>query len=209
MKEVTEFLNKYLNKGDTIILGLSGGPDSMCLLDILQKLDINIICAHINHNIRKESIDEYLYLKDYCQKNNIFFEYFEIKEKLDKNMEYIARTYRYKFFNELYDKYHAKYIITAHHGDDLIETILMRITRGSNLSGYSGIKLIDDRYLRPLLFINKKEIINYLDKNNIKYFIDNTNKENIHTRNRYRNNILPFLYQENSNINKQYLKFSK
>ena len=210
MKEVIDFLKNVLSNNDAVIIGVSGGPDSMCLLSIFESLslNINIICAHVNHNLRKQSTEEYNYVKNYCQSHDIIFETMTIKDKLKKNMESTARSYRYNFFKQLMSKYNAKYIATAHHGDDLIETILMRLTRGSNLSGYAGIKLLDGNYLRPLLFINKKEIYNYLTKNNIKYYIDDTNKEDIHTRNRYRNYILPFLYNENNNIHKQYLKFS-
>ena len=210
MDKTIKYLKNILDNNSIIVVGTSGGPDSMCLLALLQNLSINlnIICAHINHNLRKQSTEEYKYVQDYCQKHNIIFEGITIKDKLDKNMESIARKYRYNFFKQLKDKYNAKYIITAHHGDDLIETILMRLTRGSNLSGYAGIKLIDGIYLRPLLFINKNDIYNYLTKHNIKYYVDKTNKEDIHTRNRYRNHILSFLYKENNNIHKQYLKFS-
>ena len=210
MKESIEYLNALLKENDTVIVACSTGPDSMCLLFLMQNLSkkINIICAHINHNVRKQSIKEYNYLEDYCKKNNIVFEGTSINEKYANNFEEQAREFRYNFFESLYKKYNAKYIMTAHHGDDEIETILMRITRGSNLSGYVGIKINDGKYVRPLLYTTKDEIIKCLKDNNIKYFIDKTNKQNIHTRNRYRKFVNNFLKKENKNIHKKYLKFS-
>lgn len=210
MKESIEYLNALLKENDTVIVACSTGPDSMCLLFLMQNLSkkINIICAHINHNVRKQSIKEYNYLEDYCKKNNIVFEGTSINEKYVNNFEEQAREFRYNFFESLYKKYNAKYIMTAHHGDDEIETILMRITRGSNLSGYVGIKINDGKYVRPLLYTTKDEIIKCLKDNNIKYFIDKTNKQNIHTRNRYRKFVNNFLKKENKNIHKKYLKFS-
>ncbi len=207
MKNTRDFLDKLLKKGDTVIVGCSSGPDSMCLLDVLQQYEINIICAHVNHNVRQESLIEYQYLENYCKEKEITFELLEL-EPITVNFESEARKKRYDFFESLYHKYHAKWIMTAHHGDDLIETILMRITRGSNLKGYAGIKLIDDRYVHPLLFMNKDMILKYCEQNKIKYFWDYTNDLDEHTRNRYRHNILPFLKQEQADIHQKYYEFS-
>ena len=211
MKEILDIIDSKVNDNDTLIIACSTGSDSMCLLSLVQKLSkkVRIICAHVNHNVRKQSLEEYSYLEDYCKNNNIIFEGMTITEKIDNNFEDTARKIRYKFFNDLYKKYNAKYILTAHHGDDLIETILMRITRGSNLKGYSGIKMEDGKYLRPLLLTNKDSILEYLKENNIKYYEDYTNNEDEHTRNRYRHNVLPFLKSESNDINRKYLKFSK
>ena len=100
-------------------------------------------------------------------------------------------------FDELVNNYSAKYLMTAHHADDLIETILMRIVRGSTLKGYSGFSKILDKgsykIIRPLITLTKDEIISFNEANNIKYFIDSTNNEDFHTRNRYRHVVLPFL----------------
>lgn len=208
MKNTKDFLDKLLNKGDTIIVGCSSGPDSMCLLNILQQYEINVICAHVNHNVRQESLIEYQYLENYCKEKKITVEFLNL-DKIKVNFESEARQKRYDFFESLYNKYHAKWIMTAHHGDDLIETILMRLTRGSNLKGYAGIKLIDDKYVHPLLFMNKEMILEYCGQNEIKYFWDYTNDLDEHTRNRYRHNILPFLKQEQPNIHQKYYEFSR
>jgi len=216
MEETIKFLNNLLSS-ETIVVGLSGGPDSMCLLDILLKLNknIKIICAHINHNIREESKDELKFIEEYTSKLDVILETVTFPKKSDSQNynELELREMRYKYFKELIDKYNAKYLFTAHHGDDLIETILMRITRGSNLKGYSGFELITDKedykIIKPLIFTTKDEINKYLEVNNIPYVIDNTNNLDDYTRNRYRHNILPFLKEENKNVHLRYLKFSK
>lgn len=209
MNDVIKFLNSKISADDTIIVACSGGPDSMCLLNLTKNICKNVICAHVNHNVRKESTLEYEYVKNYCSLNDIVFEGLNITFDNERNFESNARKKRYDFFNELMEKYNAKYILTAHHGDDLIETILMRITRGSKLAGYIGIKKENNHYLRPLLYLTKVDIIAYLEKNNVDYFIDSTNTCDAHVRNRYRKNILPFLKKEDINVHKKYLKFSE
>lgn len=199
---------------NTIVVGVSAGPDSMALLHYLRtNTNYNIICAHINHNVRKQSIEEEQYLKEYCQHNSITFESYTIKEYKEKNFENEARIYRYNFYEKILNKYKTNYLFLAHHADDLIETILMKIVRGSNLEGYAGIKEISKKnnyyIIRPLLNYTKDEILNYNKKNNIKYYIDNTNKDNKYTRNRFRNNLLPLLKEEDKNIHKKFLAYSK
>ena len=211
MNNVIKYLEKALNKNDTIILACSAGPDSMCLLSLVQKLSfkVNVICAHVNHKVRKQSDEEYLYVKKYCEEHNIIFEGMEITTRINKNFESETRDIRYNFFESLKKKYNAKYILTAHHGDDLVETILMRLSRGSNLSGYAGIKMLDGFYLRPLLLVTKEEIIDYNSKEKIKYYNDDTNNTDEHTRNRYRHIVLPFLKKENAGVHQKYLKYSE
>ena len=176
MKKVIEFLKNNLNKNTSLVVACSGGPDSMCLLDLVTKLkdelNLNIIVAHVNHKLRSESEEEAKMVESYSKDNNLIFELLEITDYINGNFtEEDARKRRYKFFNEVIDKYHATTLLTAHHGDDLIETILMRLTRGSNLSGYIGIKEIsqNEKYktLRPLLSVTKDEIINYLKEKKI------------------------------------------
>ena len=209
MNDVIKFLNLKIKLDDKIIIACSGGPDSMCLLSLAMKATKNIIVATVNHNVRENALIEYNYVKDFCQKNDLIFEGLDIKFNTFTNFEYNARKKRYDFFNELMNKYNAKYILTAHHGDDLIETILMRITRGSKLSGYIGIKKENNKYLRPLLYVTKEDIYNYLKENNIDYYVDDTNFSDEHARNRYRKNILPFLKKEDPQVHKKYLKFSE
>ena len=198
-----------------IVVGVSAGPDSMALLDYLIKhIKTKIICAHINHNVRKESKEEQEFLENYCLKNNVIFEGMKIDMYCGKNFEAEAREKRYNFYFKILEKYQCKYLFLAHHGDDLIETVLMKISRGSNLEGYAGIKkvsLFKNKYyiVRPLLNYTKQDILDYLKNNNIKYYIDRTNEDTNYTRNRYRKYILPFLKNEDINIHKKFIKYSE
>lgn len=219
MEDAYNFLLKQvgLKYGDSVVVACSGGPDSMALLSLLIKIkkeiDIQVVCAHVNHNVRKESESEKEFVKKYCYDNNVVFEYMKIEDYVDDNFESEARTKRYNYFGEVARKYHSKYLLTAHHGDDLMETILMRIVRGSTLRGYSGFSRVVDhgdyKILRPLIHMTKSEIEAYDKKNHIKYVIDKTNFTDIHTRNRYRMNMLPFLKAEDSNVHNKFYKFSR
>ena len=216
MKEVYDFLNEILNEDDIVVVGTSGGPDSMCLMDILlkfrEKTNISIVCAAVNHKLRKESDDEVAYLKEFSKKNKIIFEDMVITNYGDDNFHNEARNIRYNFFEGLIKKYNAKYLMTAHHGDDLMETILMRIVRGSTLSGYSGFSRIvtKDGYnlVRPLITVTKDEILDYNKKNDVVYFIDKSNYSSKYTRNRYRKEVLPFFKKEDKNVHLKFLKYS-
>lgn len=213
------FLMKDINikYGDSIVAAISGGPDSMALLHMLYKIkqaiDIEIICAHVNHNTgRAGQYEEQKYVEKFCRNHNIIFETMTIEDYGDDNFENEARTKRYNYFEQIVKEYHAKYLLTAHHADDLMETILMRIVRGSTLRGYSGFSKIVDRgeykIIRPFIEITKQELINYDKKNKIQYYIDSTNLEDIHTRNRFRKYIVPELKKEDPNVHKKFYKFS-
>ena len=216
MNESLNYLKSILNKDSVVVVGVSGGPDSMCLLhllcDLKESLNLKIIVAHMNHKVRKESDEEAEYVKQFSNDNNLIYEYFELKDIPKSNFHSEARIIRYKFFNELIEKYNAQFLMTAHHGDDLIETVLMRIQRGSNLKGYSGFDILTNKgnykQVKPLIFYTKKDIIDYMDSNNYKYYIDRTNNEDDYLRNRYRHYILPKLHEEYDLIQKKYLKYS-
>jgi tRNA(Ile)-lysidine synthase len=217
MEESYLFLQNEIKTGDTIVAGISGGPDSMAVLHLLLRLrsikKINIICGHVNHNVRSESKDEAVNLEKYCNINNIIFEMMKIEEYSGDNFENEARNIRYSFFEKLIKKYNGNYLVTAHHGDDLMETILMRIVRGSTFEGYAGFSKIVDKQsykiLRPLINVTKEDIIKYNHMNNIDYAIDSSNLTDEHTRNRYRKYVLPFLKKENSKAHEKFLKFSQ
>ena len=216
MNRVYEYLDKLLQENDTLVVATSGGPDSMALLDIIckykKKLNLKIIVAHVNHNVRNESDEEEKLVEKYASYQQAIFESMKIKQVINKNFEMEARKIRYDFFEKLIKKYNAKYLFTAHHGDDLIETILMRISRGSVLKGYKGIstetKKKNYEIIRPLLWLEKKDLINYVEEKEIKYAVDYTNDLDEHTRNRFRHNVLPFLKKENNNVHLKYKKFS-
>ncbi|HIQ90256.1 MAG TPA: tRNA lysidine(34) synthetase TilS [Candidatus Coprosoma intestinipullorum] len=216
MDDILKKLDKTIKENETLITATSGGPDSMALLSLLIKLsqtkNITIICAHVNHNLRKESQEEALMVEKYANENNIIFEKMEINH-YEGNTENYARTQRYNFFEKLIKKYNATYLLTAHHGDDLTETILMRMVRGSSLKGYSGFQEITDKetykIYRPLITKTKDELLNYVKTNNIPYAVDKTNFSEEYTRNRYRLNILPILKKENKSVHLKFLKFSE
>lgn len=207
----------HFEPGDKIVVGCSTGPDSMALVDMLLKVrdkyDLTLIIAHVNHNVRKESYEEAEFIKQYCIDNNLLFESMIIEEYGDDNFHNEARNIRYNFFENVVNKYEADYLMTAHHGDDLIETILMRIVRGSNLVGYSGFKDCVDmgnyKIVRPLLPYTKKQLEEYDIENNVKYYIDSSNDKDKYTRNRYRKYVLPFLKQEDNEVHEKFIKFSK
>ena len=217
MKQALEYLKKLLKSDDIVVVGVSTGPDSMALLYLLmevrKKMDIKIVCAHVNHNVRKESKDEAIFLEDYCNKNDIVFEAMKIEKYGDDNFHNEARTIRYDFFEGLVKKYYANYLMTAHHGDDLMETILMRLVRGSTLRGYGGFNSLIDKgtykIVRPLIYATKDEIEQFDIKNGIPYFVDSSNKKDKYTRNRFRHTVLPFLKSEDKNVHEKFLKFSK
>ena len=219
MNNVYNFLRKTicLKANDRVVVGVSAGPDSMALLYILKDLQkeigYKIIVAHVNHNVRKESVEEATFLENYCVSNDIVFENMTIEKYGDDNFHNEARNIRYNFYRNLIEKYQASYLMTGHHGDDLIETILMRLVRGSTLKGYSGfseyIDMNEYKIVRPLLHVTKDEIERFNKGNNIPYRIDKSNFKTKYTRNRYRKNVLPFLKNEDSRVHEKFIKFSK
>ena len=216
MNDILDKLKRELPNNITIITATSGGPDSMVLLNLLSTVkkekSLTIVCAHVNHKLRKESDDEAKMVKEYCVQNNIIFEYMTIDE-YKGNTENYARKKRYEFFETLIKKYSSPYLLTAHHGDDLMETIMMRLIRGSSLKGYAAFSeitsKIDYKIYRPLITKTKAEILNYVKSNNIPYALDKTNDSDVFTRNRIRKYILPYLKKENKNVHLKFLEFSK
>ena len=202
-----------INFDNYVVVGVSAGPDSMCLLNLLEKKTNKIIVCHINHNIREQSIIEEEYLKTYCQEHNLIFESMTIKEYKENNFENEARKIRYKYYEEILNKYNSNKLFLAHHGDDLIETILMKIERVSNIEGYAGIKRISKLknydIIRPLLPYTKNDIITYNKSHNITYYIDSSNTNIDYTRNWYRHKVLPILKEKDKNIHLKFLKYSE
>ncbi len=218
MNKVYEFLlNKIkLTNKDIIVVGVSAGPDSMALLyvlnDLRKKIGFKIVVAHVNHNVREESKEEAEFLNNYCNQNNIPFEMMVITKYGDDNFHNEARNIRYDYYDELINKYHANYLMTGHHADDLMETILMRIVRGSTLRGYSGFNDLVDmgnyKIARPLISVTKQELEEFDKEKNIPYRVDKSNFKDKYTRNRYRKNVLPFLKSEDKLVHEKFIKFS-
>ena len=218
MNYVYKFIEKLNINNKTVVAAISGGPDSMLLLDILLKLrnkiNLNIVVAHVHHNLRKESDNEALQVEKYCKENNLIFEMKKIEEYPNgKFSEEVARKIRYEFFDEIIKKYNSNILFTAHHGDDLIETVLMRLTRGSSLKGYAGFESISTdrgyKIARPLIYLTKQEIESILKENDIWYAKDMSNENEKYTRNRYRKNILPELKKENGNVHCKFIEFNE
>lgn len=212
-EHVLKTIKKYnlINNGDSIVVGVSGGPDSITLLDILIKIQkeikFNIVVAHVNHMIRDEAIDDEKYVENYCKDKGIAFYRKQIQvEKIAKEKkigtEEAGRNLRYEFFNEILEKTNSNKIATAHTKNDNVETVLMNIIRGSGTKGLKGIEAIrDSKYIRPLIEIERNEIEEYCNQNNLMPRIDKTNMENIYTRNKVRNLLIPYLKKEfNPNI---------
>ena len=216
MNDILDKLKKEIPNNSSIVIATSGGPDSMVLLNLLSTVKkekkLKLICAHVNHKLRKESEKEAEMVKQYCTKNNIIFEYMTI-EKYSGNTENYARKKRYDFFEKLIKKYSSSHLLTAHHGDDLTETIIMRIIRGSSLKGYAAFSEItekkDYKIYRPLITKTKEELLNYAKENNIPYAIDKSNDSDEYTRNRIRKYILPKLKTENKDVHLKFLEFSQ
>ena len=216
MNDILDRLKKEIPNNSSVIIATSGGPDSMVLLTLLlavkKEKNLKLVCAHVNHKLRKESDDEAEMVKKYCEKENIIFEYMTI-DKYKGNTENYARAKRYEFFDKLIKKYSSPYLLTAHHGDDLTETIMMRLIRGSSLKGYAGFSEITEKngykIYRPLITKTKAELLNYAKENNVPYAIDQTNESDNYTRNRIRKYILPTLKKENKNVHLKFLEFSK
>lgn len=211
--KVIKTIKKYnlINKGDKIVLGVSGGPDSISMLDILNsikdEIGFEIYVAHINHLIREEAIDDEKYVEEYCKKNNIEFfakriDVLKIADAQKIGTEEAGRKARYEFFEEIYSKVEANKIAIAHNKNDKAETIIMHLLRGSGLSGLKGIEPIrDNKYIRPLIECERSEIEKYCDENNLNPRIDKTNFENEYTRNKIRNIVIPYIKKEfNPNI---------
>ena len=205
-------INKIYNlieSNDIIVVGFSGGPDSVFLVEMLKKLqyffNFKIYLVHINHLLRGEDADsDENFSFEYAKKNNleIFIKRIPVKEiakEVGKTLEEVGREERYKFFFEIYEKVGANKIATAHNKDDQIETFLFRLIRGTSLQGLEGIKIKNNNIIRPISEIYKKDILEYLNKNEIQYKIDKTNFENEFTRNSIRLDLIPFI-EERYNI---------
>lgn len=212
-EEVLNTIKKYnmINEGDKIVIGVSGGPDSITLLNILnkfkEKLNIKIYVAHINHMIRAEADEETEYVKEFC--NRLDVEFFckkidaqEEAKKLKIGTEEAGRNIRYAFFEEVAKRVEANKIATAHNSNDNAETVLMNIMRGTSISGLAGIeKIRDGKYIRPLIRCSRKAIEEYCKQNNLQPKFDKSNLENIYTRNKIRNLLIPYIQKEfNPNI---------
>lgn len=190
-----------IDEGDKVVIGVSGGPDSITLLNALynlkDKLGCELVVAHVNHQIREEAEAETEYVIDFC--NRLGVECFVkrvnvIAKSADEKIgtEEAGRKARYDFFEEVLNKVGANKIATAHNANDNAETVLMNIFRGAGTSGLKGIEPIrDNKYIRPLIECERKDIEEYCERLNLQPKIDKSNFENVYTRNKVRNILIP------------------
>lgn len=195
----TSFQNNLWQKESKIVLGVSGGADSVCLLDIFAKLqkkyNLKIIIAHLNYGLRKKDSDkDEKFVQELGKKYGLNVKILSLKKRnVLKYSENWMREIRYNFFEKIRKENNFDLIAVAHNSDDQVETFLARVIRGSGLKGLSAIQYKNNHVIRPLLNISRKEIIGYLKKNNLKFRIDKTNFENKYFRNKIRNQLIPYL----------------
>lgn len=205
--DLQTFLDTHYNPNEKIILACSTWPDSMFLLYELLKTSYKnqIIACYFNHKLRIEADEEEVFLENLGKK--LWFEVeiasADIRKIRDTlypsiSLEELARQKRYMFFSAVCEIHETKKIMTAHHMDDKIETFFFNLARGSKLTGLINMTQNYGNVLRPLLWLQKSEILEYLDSNNLEYRIDSTNWDNDITRNHFRNEIIPKFYQVNS-----------
>lgn len=208
---ILTILKHHIQNGDTVVAGISGGPDSIFLLELLKKLPIKIIAAHVNHQLRKEADGDEEFVKKLCNFPTIIFapltsDIKSLSQKSKQGLEETGRKVRYDFFNKLAKKHQAKFIITAHHADDNLETIILNFARGASLQGLSGMQEMETSntsttsLLRPLLTISKTEILDFLRFNKLKFRVDKSNNSLVYKRNFIRHKIIPLLKEINPNI---------
>lgn len=201
-----------LRDGDKVVVGVSGGPDSMCLLHVLIRLrerySLELVAAHVNHGLRgKEADEDEKYVERFCGENGVEFRGIKVDLKRissERNVsdETAGREIRYEFFERIKQEEAADKIAIAHNMNDQAETVLMRIMRGTGLEGLAGIKPVRDGvYIRPILACSRSEIEDYCERNALNPRIDKTNFESIYSRNKIRLELIPFIEKNfNSDI---------
>lgn len=207
-KEFLNFCSQKieLNAHDGVLLTLSGGKDSMTLLHLFQQSKFDFAVAHCNFHLRgEESNRDQQFVEDYCRKNHItlYIKDFDTALYAKENkvsIQMAARELRYQWFEELRKQISFKYIATAHHLNDQVETFFINLIRGTGIAGLHGIKPKANHIIRPLLFADSTQIKAYIDKNQIQYVEDSSNASDKYLRNKLRHQLLPFLEDLNPNF---------
>lgn len=203
--------HNLIKNGEKIVVGVSGGPDSIALLNALLelkrqgKIQCDIVVCHVNHMIREEAGEDERFVEDFCKNNGITCytkqaEVEKLAQEQKRGTEEVGREVRYQFFREIQEKEQAHKIATAHNANDNAETVLMNIIRGSGTTGLKGIEIRRGNIIRPLRECSRAEIEDYCLEKNLKPRIDKTNFENTYTRNKVRNMLIPYI-QEHFNPN--------
>ena len=213
IKKIQTFSHQFnlWQEGDKIVVGVSGGPDSVCLLDILVRLakkrKFELLVVHVNYGLRTADSDkDEIFVRKLAEKYGLNLEVLNAKKESQKNhTENFLRDIRYDFFEKIRKENKFNLIAVAHNQDDQAETILMRLIRGSGLLGLSSIRPRNNRIVRPLLNTSRQEIIAYLKENKLKYRIDKTNLKDKFLRNKIRNKLIPLMEEKYNPILKETL----
>ncbi|WP_254364086.1 tRNA lysidine(34) synthetase TilS [Parvimonas micra] len=198
-------LKSYNLEGFGVLLAVSGGKDSMTMLDLFNyfkyELKLNLVVCHFNHSLRDDADRDEKFVKTQCEKYGLKF--YSKKEDVllysnenKLSTEEGARFLRYKFFDEVKRIENLEYIATAHNKNDLAETVIMRILRGTGINGLIGIQSERGDLIRPILNFSRDEIEKYIEENNIPFVEDKTNFEELYLRNKIRLNLFPILKNE-------------
>jgi tRNA(Ile)-lysidine synthetase-like protein len=206
-----------LKDADAIVVAVSGGIDSMVLLDQLcslrERLHLRLSVAHVNHRRRKASDEEWDFVRSRCEEYGVPFFGKVLQPNPDGNFHQYARTERYAFFREVARQTQSNKIALAHHADDQAETVLMRLIRGSGFIGYAGMAEQTEEggiiIIRPLLKVTKQAIIDYQTEHELPFRQDASNEEDHYTRNRFRHHIIPALAKEDPQYARKIRQFSE
>lgn len=200
--------NQMIQPGDGVVLGLSGGADSVCLffllLSLREELDFRLACVHVHHGLRGEEADgDEAFARELCGKNGIYYRsfFYNVRQEAEEkgcSEEEMGRFLRYSSMEEVLNELKYNKIAVAHHAADQAETLLYHLCRGSGLAGLAGMRPVSGNRIRPLLCLQKREILKYLTDRQIAWREDHTNTELLYTRNRIRHEVIPCLIK---NIN--------
>jgi tRNA(Ile)-lysidine synthase len=197
--------NGLIKPGERVIVGVSGGPDSMALLHILKNLapslNCEVLAAHLNHGLRVEAGAEEIFVKEKCRAWGIKYyssrvSVADLAQLQKTTLEDTGRNARYQYFNQLRELTGSQLIATAHHYDDVAETVLLHLLRGSGIKGLRGILPRSGNLIRPLLMASKEELLDYLQAREIDYCLDQSNNDSVYLRNRIRHGLIPYLQKE-------------
>ncbi len=187
---------ELFSKNDRLLVAVSGGLDSMVLIEVLYELGYRFSIAHCNYQLRiPDSDQDELFIKTWAESRNILCHVAQKPLTESGNIQDQARTERYAFFNQLVKEYHYQYIVTAHHANDQVEGFFLQLSRGSGLNGLKGMNPKSGLIRRPFLNLSKHDLLHYAQEQSIAYRIDSSNLTDKYLRNYFRNAVIPEIEQ--------------